>query len=417
MNKVAYGALWLFVFFLPWERMVQLASGTYIMTKATGAIALGLFLLTAVISARIRRWHPYHAAALLFIVWSGALVLTHPREIPGKYWTFVQLFLMIWMIWELAPSRGRLLALFSAYVLGAYVAALDTILMYLRQGGLLRRFAAGGADPNDLAMILALGLPMAWYLGMSYRRPFVQWACRGYLIVAVIALGLTGSRGGMVAAMVALLIVPLTLTKLSPGKRMLGMVLLCVALAVAVSYTPSTLVERLASTSSSVSEGTLGGRGRIWAAGLKAFTLRPFLGYGTGMFKAAVAPFGVGQIAHNAFLSVMVEEGLIGLLIFLAMLAMVFLELMNLRGFERRFALVLFATVIVAMLPLSWEDDKAGWFVLAALVGLCNAPVLVPQAIRWRPPQPASLTGASLGGLAQRPAGAPGPHGRLDARG
>lgn len=419
MNSFAYAALWFFIFTLPWERILTLP-GVYIVSKASGVFALAVVLFAVVVSGRVRRLQPFHAAALVFVVWAGIrALLTEYRQLgfPGKYWTFVQLLLVLWMIWELAPSRGRLLGLFSAYVLGAYVAALDTILLYRHQGELLRRFAAGGADPNDLAMMLALALPMAWYLGMNYRRPFVVWACRGYLVAGLLALGLTGSRGGMIAAMVGLSIVPLTLTQLSAGKRVLGMVLICAGLVIVFAYTPATLIERLASTGSDLSDAHVGGRGRIWLAGLKAFAQQPFFGYGTGMFRTAVNPFGVSQVAHNAFLSVLVEQGLVGLLFYLGMFGLVFLSLLNLRSFDRRFTLVLFATTIVTMLPLTWEDDKAVWFILGALIGLCNAPVPVSQPAAWRPPRPVPLRqGAGVGGLARGPAGPTSP-GRLDARG
>jgi O-antigen ligase len=417
MNSFAYGALWFFIFTLPWERVLALP-GVYIISKASGVFALAIVVLAVVVSARVRRLQPFHAAALIFVVWAGirAMLTDYGRlGFPGKYWTFVQLLLVLWMIWELAPNRGRLLGLFSAYVLGAYVAALDTILLYRSQRELLRRFAAGGSDPNDLAMMLALALPMAWYLGMNYRKPLVVWACRGYLIVGLLALGLTGSRGGMVAAMVGLSIVPLTLTQLSAGKRVLGTALICVGIAVVFAYTPATLIERFASTGSDLSDAHVGGRGKIWLAGIKAFAQQPFFGYGTGMFRKAVFPFGVSQVAHNAFLSVLVEQGMIGLLFYLAMFGLVFLSILNLRSFDRRFALVLFATTIVAMLPLTWEDDKAVWFILGALMGLCHAARPAPQPALWRPPRPVPLRqGAGIGGLARGPAAAP--PGRLNVR-
>ena len=124
-------------------------------------------------------------------------------------------------------------------------------------------------------------------------------------------------------------------------------------------------------------------------AGVKAFAQQPFFGYGTGMFKTAVNPYGVNQVAHNAFLSVLVEQGLLGLLLYLSMFGMVGLSILRLRSFDRRFALVLYATTFVAMLPLTWEDDKAVWFIMAALVGLANAPpVAVPQRA-WVQPRSA----------------------------
>ena len=110
------------------------------------------------------------------------------------------------MIWELAPSRTRVLGLMLAYVLGCLRRRVRTPSWCSgRRRRITKRFAAGGGDSNDLAMTLALALPMAWYLGIVYREPLLRWICRGYLPVAAVALGLTGSRGGMLATMVALL--------------------------------------------------------------------------------------------------------------------------------------------------------------------------------------------------------------------
>jgi O-antigen ligase len=273
-------------------------------------------------------------------------------------------------------------------VSGAYVAALATLLLYRSSGGQLRRFAAVGSDPNSLAMTLALAVPMAWYLAVTSRSLILRWACRGYLIVALIAVALTGSRGGMLATIVALMIVPLTMTRLSPGRLTAAISVLAVAGALAVVYVPEKIVQRLASTGTEVEDLTLGGRFNIWRAGVKAFAQRPMTGYGLGSWRTAVSPW-LGpdpQVAHNAFLSVLVETGIVGLLLYLTMFVAVLLALMRLPTLERRFALVLLATLVVTMMPLSWDDQKAVWFVLAALLGFSRASAAMPGAVRQSPP-------------------------------
>jgi O-antigen ligase len=377
MSSLAYAALWIFVFTVPWENALFVIPGVGVVTKLTGGLALVTALGATLTSGRLRRWQGFHVAALLFVFWIASTLLFFyaAQKLPNKFYTYVQLFLVLLIIWEVAPSWSRQRGLLTAYVFGAYVAALATILLFRSEAGELRRFSAMEADPNTVAMTLALALPMAWYLSVTYRQPFLRWAGRGFLAVGLVAVGLTGSRGGMLATIVALLIVPLTMTKLSPGRLAAAIGVLGLSGALAVTYVPERIVQRLATTGEEVEALSLGGRFTLWKAGVKAFTQRPVVGYGTGAWGTAVSPW-LGpnpQVAHNSFLSVLVETGIVGLLLYLTMFVAVFLAALRLPTLERRFALVLLATLILAMLPLTWEDQKPVWFILAALLGLSRA--------------------------------------------
>lgn len=386
MNKVAYAGIWLLVFSISAEPTFR--GFGVVGSQVTGILALSLALVAFVTSGRVRRFHGIHIAAFLFVIWSGcSLVYINNgwQEIPRKFLTFIQLFVMLWMIWELAVSRSRQIGLMTAYVLGAYLAAFDTILLWRRQGELMRRFAAGGVDNNDLAMLLALGIPIAWYLSMNVRKPLLRWLFSAYLPCAVLAVGLTGSRGGMVTTVVALLIVPLTVSRLSPLRRGVAIALLWISGIVAVTYLPQTLMERLASTTTEVEGGTLGGRMKIWVAGVHAFSMRPLTGYGTSSYKRAIDPWlrTRNQVAHNSFLSVAVEEGLVGLVLYSMMFLLVWRSVLKLPRTERRFALVLLAALVISMMTLTSEHSKRVWAILAILVGFAQAHLAVPGA--WRP--------------------------------
>jgi O-antigen ligase len=387
MISLAYGAVWIFVFSVPWENAIGIP-GLGAISRLTGMVALSLAVLAALVSGRVRRWHPFHVAALLFVVWAGCSVLLFELEsVPKKFWTYLQLFLVLWMIWELAPSRKRQLGVMAAYVLGAYVSAFSTIMISRRELGVARRFATTGFDANDLAGALALAIPMAWYLGHTYRQPLARLIYRAYLPIGLVAIGLTGSRGGMIATIVALLIVPLTMTRLTPGRLATAIVMLCLSGSLAVAYIPETVVQRLATTSSDLQEGHLGGRFKIWVAGAQAFAHRPVLGYGTAGFRTAIRPYlpTNPQVAHNSFLSILVENGIVGFMFFAAMIIAVFRAILRLPKADRRFALVELATLMVVMLPLTWEDTKPTWFVLAALVGLARARGSAPEAPVYEP--------------------------------
>jgi O-antigen ligase len=90
-------------------------------------------------------------------------------------------------------------------------------------------------------------------------------------------------------------------------------------------------------------------------------------------------------VAHNSFLSVLVEHGIVGFLFYMGMFVAVVVSVLRLPLLERRFALVLLATLGVAMFPLTWEDRRPVWFVLAVLLGLSQTRIAARPAGRPAP--------------------------------
>jgi O-antigen ligase len=391
MTNVAYAALWLFCFAVPMENVVVIR-GVGTISKLMGIIALLLAVLATVISARVRRLQPFHILAVLFVVLAGLGVfrsIDEPRAI-SKFLTYFQLLLVLWMIWELAPNTQRQRGLLLAYVCGAYVSAFNTFMDYregLHTHKAATRFAAEGFDANDLGMTLALALPMAAYLAVTYRQPLLRWLCRGYLPLGVLAIGLTASRGALIAMIVALLIIPATMTRLSPAKMVGTILVLLVVGTVAVTQIPETTWQRWSTTRREVESGTMNSRLGTWRVALRVFTFKPILGYGTSGFNWAVK----GQ-SHNSYLAILIEQGVVGFILYFGMFVAVFLNVLRLPPLERRFALILMATLGIAMLPLGWDDRKPVWIILAVLSAMTAslksqtlAPQAVPRPIARRP--------------------------------
>src|SRR5262249_21797081 len=92
MTGIAYCLLWIFVFCVPWEGVIRIG-GVSIASRASGALAVVICVLTVVISGRIRRWHRLHFAALAFVLSAGLSILLQgsAQKLPNKYFTFIQL--------------------------------------------------------------------------------------------------------------------------------------------------------------------------------------------------------------------------------------------------------------------------------------------------------------------------------------
>jgi O-antigen ligase len=379
---VAHLFTWLFVFAVPWQNVV-LIPGLGTISKLLGIAAIGATLLHVLFSGRVRPLLSFHWVAIAYFMWifmSAFWAIARQESVLGDINTDVQILVMIWVIWEAAPTVSRFISLLQAYVLGAYVAAGSTIYNYFTGAAIktdTTRFSASGFDPNDLGMLLALALPMAWYIASHASTPMQRWLNRLYFVVGTFAILLTSSRGALVAAVVALFVIPWTLTQVRTGLKIAVVVIALGAAVLAVQLVPEKSFERLATTKSEIEEGTLNSRLRIWKEGISLIPQRPLQGVGPAGWYPAVG-MRIGNVApHNTYLAIAVEEGLVGLFLYLLLFAVLLKRLMALPTFERRVGLGQLATLMIAILPLGWHQNKASWLVLALLAAWST--VLLPE--------------------------------------
>jgi O-antigen ligase len=392
MGNAAFALLWCFVFVVPWEEVVHLP-GFGSVPRLVGVLACVVGVLSVVARGAIRLPSWFHLLAALFVVWAGVsgFWTLDPEATRVRFVTYLQLAVMVWLIWEMAWSPRRRGALLGAYVLGACVAAMATIHSYLSGvslGAQATRFAGLNANPNDLGLTLVLGLPMAWYLSLSKPRRPTAWIWQLYFPLGITAILLTASRGAALAALVALLIVPWTLGRLRFRAKAALYALAVASVAFATRFVPEASLERIGSTRADIEAGHFGGRAVIWQSGLEVVREHPLVGVGAGAFGAAVAPILGGDAAsHQAFLSILVEQGLVGLTLFLAMALAAVVSLPRLPTLERRFSIVILAALAVGGLSANWDYRKPLWFVL----GVLAAQVGVARSSRAAQAAPARL--------------------------
>ena len=397
-SNLAFASLWLMVFAMPWEDAITIPGfGTSV--RLIGIVALALGVLAILERGKIRRPALGHLIMILFVAMAGLSFLwsLYPEGTLIEAFSYVQLFAMVWLIWELAPDLGKQMHLMLAYVLGTFVSAIDTVYLFLaHQESAYQRYAGAKLDANDLGLIMALSVPMSYYL-LIQNRGWIVWVCRVQLILAGTTILLTASRGASLATAVALTIVPLTQARLN-GRQRAALVLTTVLLiSAALYFVPATSWERLATLPTEFTQGTFTGRTIIWKAGWEIFRSHPFFGIGANAFRLIVSrvltdPIHLGAAdpappAHNTFLSVLVEQGVLGLAIFCALLVALAVSLKGMPPFPQRLWIVSLAVWIVGVSSLTWEMRKPTWFFFGLLMAQCGSiaqmKLRVPQ-VAWR---------------------------------
>ncbi|NIR44994.1 MAG: hypothetical protein GWN53_11255 [Gammaproteobacteria bacterium] len=236
-----------------------------------------------------------------------------------------------------SDKRLRVLLLLTIVMLALYPAR-GSITDYLsgtvKVSGRADWFGVFG-NANALAAILAMFLPFPWVWMRHAKRWPIKLASGGVVLLFVIAIQYSNSRSGTLA-MVALLI---SLVVAATHKLRAAGVSLLVLIAV-LTFGPADWRERMVTmipgySSDELTEtqedavGNWKSRVTIWKAALRVVADRPILGVGAGAFEEAHrhyqdAPAWKGgrlwRDAHNSFVRVSAEMGLLGLTGFIGFL-------------------------------------------------------------------------------------------------
>jgi O-antigen ligase len=304
----------------------------------------------------------YTAWALASVLWAH-----DTEQALHRFTTNVQLLAAIWLGWQIARSRRDVTLMVVGYVLGCAVASVgawQSFLSGVTYAEADGRYAAMGFDPNDMGVTVALAMPLAAYLVMSGagRRPYLWLA---YLPLGLSAVALSGSRGAMVTAAAAIMCVLLWVSRRSQVATLAMLGLLLGAVTIVATRSPETIERLFTIRQQLAGSGTLGERLTIWEAGLRVFLHDPVAGIGTGQFSSGVArELGYPMEAHNAFVSVLVELGVIGLLLYASAFAFVLHGAWSKSRNERTLVLAMLFTWFVGVSSLTWELRKATWFVV-----------------------------------------------------
>jgi putative inorganic carbon (hco3(-)) transporter len=348
----------------------------------------------------------------VFMIWLGLSMLW--AEKPGMSFTALQpwvacaLMFTVLMTLDLSPAQIRMIG-FSFIVGVTFSVALGLIggvkppneTSAIRDDGRLR---GGLDDPNYLAAGIVPSIVMSAGLVPGVRSLAGRFALAGMAVVLLLGLAATESRGGFMAAIVA------TGLSVIVAKRSRAVVVALIAISigfVAIFFvsTPDAW-KRVTHTAD---KGN--GRSSLWVVGGRIWKDHPITGVGLDNYRVYAPRYvsGPGQltfvnfiaerphVVHNVYLQTMVEVGLVGLGLFLALIISSLASAMRAaRRFEARgdfdsaaFARSVFVGLIAALIASFFISNGSGFQIW---VLLSFGPMLLRLVKRQEDPGEAPAT-------------------------
>ncbi len=193
-----------------------------------------------------------------------------------------------------------------------------------------KRAAGLRADPNETAMLLVVGIPIAWYFALRATHKYAQLAYYAAVPLIMWGMVLTGSRGGFLA--LSLVIALIILNKPTAIKTVTAIITLIAIILTA----PGVLLDRTDRLVDENKDGSIESRADLLINGLNVVAQKPVLGVGPGNIGQAIVAYKYRghveaevptylfgdefMVAHNLFLEIFGELGIFGGLLFLGIL-------------------------------------------------------------------------------------------------
>jgi O-antigen ligase len=305
---------------------------------------------------------------------------------------FFLLALLYVIVYTAVRTRHQAVWVIAGFVAGGALIAVYGLILGPSPDTLeTDRLLATVRDPNYFAAALVAGVALSLAGFIAARgQPLLRLAAAGTAGLCLLAFFLTGSRGGLIAFAVAL--VAMVIVAGRRARATAAIAALAIALctfAFYAFYAPEEIRERAESTTQGEVEREEG-RVSIWTVGWRMVEAQPVRGVGIGNFKEQSPRYvlepgtlprsdrvidGPG-VAHNTYLGVLAELGVIGAALFLAVIGF---SVAAAGAAARRFAasgdwrmealarglVVALAGVLAADFFISAEVSKVTWLLLA----------------------------------------------------
>jgi len=403
MRRVTWVLLLLFAFAIPWEYSLDLGEPLGNIARIAGLMVLLAAVPAVLQGGRVRTPGAFWWLTLALYLWfcCSFFWTIDPTVTLARIRGYFQEVMIVWLAWEFADTPADLRALLRATVSGSWVLAILTLVAFRSAEAVAAgqiRFAAYGQDPNEVARFLDLGFPLAALLVNCERKWPARLMALGFLPVGLVAVLLTASRGGFLAAIVGLAGAGFLLVHGHPRRVIAAAFTLPPFLAVLWFMIPRATLDRLATIPEQLRGGDLNQRLEIWSAGWRAFTHAPLLGTGAGTFVSAAHLASI-DTAHNTAFSIAVGGGLCALFLASILVALSVHAVFQMTGYLRMALVTALLVWAVTSLVATVEENRTTWLLFAMIIvasRLAAEDSRALTAIFEAPPQPLPTPGLRL---------------------
>jgi len=186
---------------------------------------------------------------------------------------------------------------------------------------------------NSFALLLTLAFPLGFSLLETENAVIKKVLLAIFLAVAALSCVFTKSRGGT-TGMLAGIVMSVLLSRRLITNKSVKIVICIVVVSLFVGFGVKFILARVdASSFFGTSEASSGDRMMAWVAAFKMFIDHPFFGIGWSKFAEYSLSYGMDKrlLAHNTFISVLAETGIVGFICFVGMVLLSFKELLRIR--------------------------------------------------------------------------------------
>ncbi|MDD5130140.1 MAG: O-antigen ligase family protein [Candidatus Omnitrophica bacterium] len=380
LKEIIFSYLAIIIFLIPIENMT-LMGGQATLLRYLGFGIVPLFFVDIFNRKKLYRWSIEQWIFFIFVFWVIlSMTWSYSFEATATLiLTYISLLFFVWLIISYIDSLKKismatvifLVGCLVSLFLGRYSSA-DWVLNagYMRYGG-------GGMNYNDYAFILAFGCVISFmHIFLSRSRLVAGF----FFIIAIVMLAgiiSTYSRAGFLA--VAILFSGLLYFYWMSFKRSFYIfILVCICAGVLSLLIPDVFWARIMEGSSAE---TFISRKNMWESGFGAWKSQPITGVGAGAFVPAtiLSNNRLFLVAHNTFISVLVELGVVGLGLFVflyfSLLRIGWQKFVLFKTFDNHKAVYMYfigfmglLIFIPAFLSLTFEYKKVLWFAIALAI-------------------------------------------------